>query len=964
MSTIPNELKITINTSIPGFQSIRYKPSMTLPNEKNDDSIQFNPLVKLKSSVIKSLPESVQKKEFFNKGLFQSLVNSHGLVKNKSLVEATKDGFIDNNIKVTLETLFPSNSVLYINKQPYVITDVQWTKGDWKIDKKVQHVPQLESSRLRDPYLYNTVVKDEIISGENEMRQLPKEIIYGSNYTGPTNVASGIKPFVPSTNIRSNSFITPTMGSPRGQYIKSQSPPGVRPMSPTKPIKPIKTIKPTKPIKPVPIVTPIKPTSLPSNVSLAYEAKEREIQKQYLNLVQKQKQLLQQQQFVSQQLLNQENKLSKEKRALFLQEQQQIAKEREKLKLQQELLSQELNILRLKFESQRLKMFRNKEIMDSTNKYPYGNPFDTPDLPPDNPYGNPFNRPALPPSAPEIVEDEEIIEKPIKKIVLELSKKSTEKLQTFFKNSNYYLMLNIMFQNMEAPEKDKINEIFKEATGVDAKAVKGLSKSAYDKTVINMKVIKNAGGGDCFFIAVADAINYYNANVNANANKITYENNYGIKTPFTQLALRKIVSYFILFENETPFEQLVTILEYKVKDMNDMFQIAYETFINDVGSVTPNIFFDLIDNIYKNPEIDNFLVKKPTEMTSETVQNPFRMITKNELETYITSSDYWGNPIAINALCEILGLNVVVIENINNIMRAPYIYHGNKEWNKYVFIYHEVDHYELITFDFVFNNKQSPVTKIIFKNNFLNPPFYIIFLIFASNYYKIREQIDKKQFKLLPILMKNLFDIYNKIELNSRNSSNSSKKIKKTSDKFLTLFNDYFLKPPILRRDKSFEGISSKSIYTNPFEGGALNPYQYNRVNNRPYQTQTQLLPRSPYLYSFIKKPPQTQLETPQSNISYYISIDMYLKKGSELSDKDISSLNCLHRLNSIRKNYADLRGIKYSPIPDYNMLPSSYTKTSKSSSSSNNNKSKTKKESLDLKRKNNRTRKRNYLSS
>jgi hypothetical protein len=957
MSTIPNELKITINTSIPGFQSIRYKPSMTLPNEKNDDSIQFNPLVKLKSSVIKSLPESVQKKEFFNKGLFQSLVNSHGLVKNKSLVEATKDGFIDNNIKVTLETLFPSNSVLYINKQPYVITDVQWTKGDWKIDKKIQHVPQLESSRLTDPYLYNTVVKDEIISGENEMRQLPKEIIYGSNYTGPTNVASGIKPVVPSTNIRSNSFITPTMGSPRGQYIKSQSPPGVRPMSPTKPTK---TIKPTKPIKPLPIVTPIKPTYLPSNVSLAYEAKEREIQKQYLNLVQQQKQLLQQQQFVSQQLLNQENKLSKEKRALFLQEQQQIAKEREKLKLQQELLSQELNMLRLKFESQRLKMFRNKEIMDSTNKYPYGNPFGRPPLPPANPYGNPFGRPPLPPTGPEILDDEEIIEKPIKKIVLETSQSSTIGLQAYFGNNNYYFMLNSIFQNMSVNEKKKINDIFKQSTGVDAKATKGLSKSAYDYTVNNMRVIKNAGGGDCFFIAVADAINYYNENANSVSDKIVYENNYGVKIPFTQLVLREIVADFISLKNEVTFEQLVTILEDNVNIMNTMFKVEYEQFINDNGPVTSNIFFDLINNIYHDPENDSFLVKKPSRMTSETLENPFRMIKKNELKTYISSSDYWGNPIAINALCEILSLNIIVIEKKNNMIRIPYIYDRNKTWNKYLFIYHETSHYELITFDYIFNIAQPPVTKTIFRNNYLIPPFYIIFLIFASSYFKIIEENDKKNYKLLPGLMKNLFDIYNKIELNSKSSKN--KKLKQENSKFLKLFNDYFLKPPMLKRETSFETLSSKSNH-NPFEGGAVSPYQYNRVNNRPYQTQTQILPRSPYLYSLIKKPPQTQVETSQSNISYYISIDMYLKKGSELSDKDISSLNCVHRLNSIRKNYADLRGLKYSPIPDYNMLPSSYTKTSKSLSSSNNNKSKTQKGGLGLKRKNNRTKKRVYLS-
>ena len=73
VSNVPNELKITINTNIPGFQTIRYKPYMTLPDDKNDGSIQFNPLVKLNPSVIKSLPTNIQVSEFFNKGLFQSL---------------------------------------------------------------------------------------------------------------------------------------------------------------------------------------------------------------------------------------------------------------------------------------------------------------------------------------------------------------------------------------------------------------------------------------------------------------------------------------------------------------------------------------------------------------------------------------------------------------------------------------------------------------------------------------------------------------------------------------------------------------------------------------------------------------------------------------------------------------------------------------------------------------------------
>ena len=73
MTTIPNELKITLNTNIPGFQKISYNPNMTIPNlSNNDSSVQFNPLVKLNQNTINNIPESLRKKQFLNKGLFQS----------------------------------------------------------------------------------------------------------------------------------------------------------------------------------------------------------------------------------------------------------------------------------------------------------------------------------------------------------------------------------------------------------------------------------------------------------------------------------------------------------------------------------------------------------------------------------------------------------------------------------------------------------------------------------------------------------------------------------------------------------------------------------------------------------------------------------------------------------------------------------------------------------------------------
>ena len=44
---IPNELNIIINTSIPGFQIINYKPYYTFPKITTDNKVYFDPLVKL-----------------------------------------------------------------------------------------------------------------------------------------------------------------------------------------------------------------------------------------------------------------------------------------------------------------------------------------------------------------------------------------------------------------------------------------------------------------------------------------------------------------------------------------------------------------------------------------------------------------------------------------------------------------------------------------------------------------------------------------------------------------------------------------------------------------------------------------------------------------------------------------------------------------------------------------------------
>ena len=158
---IPNALTITINTSVPGYQTIKYKPNMTLPDiDKELTTIWFDPLIPLNQSVINKVPENIKVFEFFNKGLFRSLINAHGNQKPMTLEKAKSNKIIDNNIQLTLNALFPTNGLLYIKGEPYAIADTQWKKGDWKIDRKIKNVPEIEASRISDPTTYNNFEKD------------------------------------------------------------------------------------------------------------------------------------------------------------------------------------------------------------------------------------------------------------------------------------------------------------------------------------------------------------------------------------------------------------------------------------------------------------------------------------------------------------------------------------------------------------------------------------------------------------------------------------------------------------------------------------------------------------------------------------------------------------------------------------------------------------------------------------
>jgi hypothetical protein len=864
MTTIPNELKITINTSIPGFQNIRYKPNMTIKDEKSN-SVQFNPLVKLQKSVIASMPKNIQVKEFFNSGLFYSLINAHGLVKTKTLVEATKEGFVDNNIRVTLDTLFPVNSVLYIAGQPYVIADVLWKKGDWKIDKKVLQVPQVNFSRINDPYLFTNLAKEQLVTGESELQALPKEVIFGSAYVMPPspNVGPPVPPVPPPPG--------PNVGPPLpppGPPLPNNNPFGPTPPLPAKPLvrpplppKPLGPLGPPANAPPVPIgpPIPIPPPKPPKRV------------------------------------------------------------------------------------------------------IPKPNPV-YPPLPPIPINNNLPIRPPLPlPPIPPVDEEDEENIPPSTYTVKLLQSKNGGDFRNYFLSNDYYDMVNYIVQNMNKASKGIIDNILIKTTGISVKPSKNLSKTAYNVTVNGTKIYKNAGAGDCFFIAVADGINYQN--LNANPSDKIYYNNYGKGNMiFTQQILRKIVADFILKLNVNIINDILQASEVNANFLNTEFI----NFKNDLlGVMSDEEKLASLNNYleYLYSSNDSFLIKKPNQL-NETILNPLNYFnvfstikSRNEIYNYILSSDYWANYIAIDAIISVLGLNIIAVEKTpDNKIRVPYI-NTRYNWNKYMFLYYQNAHYELISFDYILQKIQKqPVlrvkkytkTIVIFdKNDDLYPPLWLIFLIFGSFYINILNEKDKQNFTLLPLIFNSLNVTFNSI----MNVPDNDSKLK-----FLDLFDEYF-EPSILRarRYKSLTGspdtddMIEKPILAGKFNaitfGGAppnlqmSNPNSQSNPNNlyNSYnQNITQRFNNTSQPYNrFIPNNQRLSLnrsinDEPVSNISYYITIDIQLKKGTTLSTSDLINLKCNQQFNKIRKSYSDLRGLKYSMLPDYNNLPTFKQKSDK----------------------------------
>ena len=134
---------------------------MSIPDDDKNEIVYFNPLIKINKYAINKIPQNTMK-QFFSKGLYDSLLyeslslNFSENLKNISLKEATQKGYVDNNIQLTLETLFKPDNVIYIGKKPYVISNNIFDNSSWKLDIK-ENAPVNLQRNIAMQYNYNNL---------------------------------------------------------------------------------------------------------------------------------------------------------------------------------------------------------------------------------------------------------------------------------------------------------------------------------------------------------------------------------------------------------------------------------------------------------------------------------------------------------------------------------------------------------------------------------------------------------------------------------------------------------------------------------------------------------------------------------------------------------------------------------------------------------------------------------------
>ena len=203
---VPNSIIIYIKTRIPNFYKLNYDPFMSVPKTKSH-TVYFDPLIKYYEGPIKNVPYGAPKDailtQFFEATEFDSMINRilsdfRYMQKPRTFKEAYDQQIIENNIRITLKTLFKPNHVFYINKKPYTIVGVKSNPKDYQIHQK-----PLEKLLNQFPHLSPNQLQEDIKKEEDDIPEILRQSNISSeniaNDEKLSLLASGLQKVIDST---------------------------------------------------------------------------------------------------------------------------------------------------------------------------------------------------------------------------------------------------------------------------------------------------------------------------------------------------------------------------------------------------------------------------------------------------------------------------------------------------------------------------------------------------------------------------------------------------------------------------------------------------------------------------------------------------------------------------------------------------------------------------------------------
>jgi hypothetical protein len=399
----------------------------------------------------------------------------------------------------------------------------------------------------------------------------------------------------------------------------------------------------------------------------------------------------------------------------------------------------------------------------------------------------------------------------------------------------------------------------------------------------------NKASGDCFFEALRDSLNGYNAK-SYEKNKIIVPPYYDAKSGlYSVSSLRRAVANYIESpQGENIYDNLVVIVQAELNKLKNPF-----------GPI-PNAFRFMVDD--KNNILTRIEVAEKMSKSSTPSERPMGEVALKHEEYY------WGDLIAVSCSEEIFQVKIVLISTDDIATNGQ---NGSLvEFND--------PHGDLIT-GTVKNAKRigkdpSKFTADIETSNYVtynNVPISQLREISRYSIYCHDTETDLSKVDKFIFMLYSNENHYESLYLEK--ARDNRKYIFNAADipsyiKYMIFENCYKILSPADRNTSSYGEIQSLSKYLKD-----LNTIYDAKINIGPDALSTS----NKRLMNGGQSGGQSAIRYNagyDSNLTYYIVIDLELYPGNTIPLETKASLACQIRYEKIRKSYADLFGLVYQP--------------------------------------------------